>query len=102
MVDRSTWLVTTSRSASWSSEAVPRPDASYRSVVATRSQTNLGSVPVAEDLTLFVQIQVEWVAEQCVHVRIEVFTLGVVQFMTIQFDDCAVGKKLVDGDGLLM
>ena len=34
-----------------SSEAVLRNDANYRSVVATRSPTNLRSVPVAENLT---------------------------------------------------
>jgi hypothetical protein len=33
------------------SETVPRTAASYRSVAATRSSTNLQSVPVAEDLT---------------------------------------------------
>jgi hypothetical protein len=34
-----------------SGEAVPQTDASYRSVVATRSPTNLRSVPVAENVT---------------------------------------------------
>ena len=33
------------------SEAVPLTDASHHSVSATRSQTNLRSVPVAENLT---------------------------------------------------
>jgi hypothetical protein len=33
------------------SEEVPQTDASYRSVAATRSPTNLRSVPVAENLT---------------------------------------------------
>jgi hypothetical protein len=33
------------------SEAVPQTDVSYRSVAATRSPTNLRSVPVAKNLT---------------------------------------------------
>lgn len=32
-------------------EAVPRSDASYRSIAATRSPTNVRSVPVAWNLT---------------------------------------------------